>query len=315
MSNFLSIPPDPPASPGSPSRRAAAWTRAGSTPQRLGLPDAAALVKLKLNTMAVLPGLWAYLFAGGAPSGLVTLTLGLAASAFGASALNQCSEWRIDRLMRRTADRPVPSGKLSPTTARLTGLLLSGAGLAVLAIYFPPAAAGLALATILLYWLVYTPMKRRSPRCTEIGAVADALPALVGGVAGGAWWPAGGLLFLVVFLWQMPHFHPIAWLHREDYAKGGFRMLSVVDPTGRRAARAAVIYAILLLPAMILTGAILDGGWIVPLTSALLGLVFLRQAVRFRDARDRTARGLFRGSLVTLCLFLLLLLPAAITSG
>src|SRR5262249_52804291 len=174
---------------------------------------------------------------------------GTALVAGGAAVLNQLYERDTDALMRRTRTRPLPAGRVGPADAAMFGAALSSGGLALLAARTNWLAAGLALATLLVYLVVYTPMKRRTPAATLVGAVPGALPALIGWTASHGSVAAGGAaLFAIVFLWQIPHFMAIAWLYRDDYGKAGFPMLPVVEPDGVRAGRQAVAYAALLLP-------------------------------------------------------------------
>ena len=222
--------------------------------------------------------------------------------AAGAAALNQLYERDTDALMRRTRLRPLPAGRISPADARVFGFVLSAAGLALLAARANWMAAALALATLLTYLVVYTPLKRRTPLSTIVGAVPGALPALIGWTAShGSIDRSGAALFAIVFCWQLPHFMAIAWLYRDDYAKAGFPMLPVIDPEGRRAGKQAVYWALLMLLASL-----------EPTFSGLAGNAYLAVAVVFgvalfalslRFAADRnesTARALFYGSITYL---------------
>jgi heme o synthase len=181
--------------------------------------------------------------------------------AAGTAALNHYIERESDRYMRRTASRPLPSGVLQPQEALVFGVALSVAG--ALDLYFTagPLACGLGIATCLSYLLAYTPLKKRTVWATFVGAFPGAIPPMIGWVAAsgsldrGAW-----ILFGILFFWQFPHFHAIAWMYREDYARAGILMLPVVDPEGKRTYRqivftAAALIAVSLLPAIVgLTG-------------------------------------------------------------
>ena len=180
---------------------------------------------------------------------MVQAVAGTALVAGGAAVLNQVYERDTDALMRRTRLRPLPDGRVSPADARVFGVVLAAAGLAMLAARSTLLAALLAAATLVVYLVVYTPMKRRSPVATLIGAVPGALPPLIGWTAAnGRHWLGGLTLFSIVFLWQIPHFMAIAWLYRDDYGKAGFPMLPVIEPDGRKTGRQAVAYAAALLP-------------------------------------------------------------------
>jgi protoheme IX farnesyltransferase len=204
--------------------------------------------------------------------------------------------------MRRTRTRPLPAGRVTPQDARVFGLALSAAGLVLLAARANWLSAGLALATLLTYLVVYTPMKRRTPLSTIVGAVPGALPALIGWTAShGAIDRSGAALFAIVFCWQLPHFMAIAWLYREDYAKAGFPMLPVIDPDGKRAGKQAVYWALLMVLASLepnfsgLTG----NAYLAVALVFGVGLFWL--AVRFASARNEsTARALFYGSITYL---------------
>jgi len=167
--------------------------------------------------------------------------------AAGTAALNHYIERDSDRYMRRTASRPLPSGLLQPREALLFGLALCVVG--AVDLYFSAGllASGLGVATSLSYLLAYTPLKRKTVWATFVGAFPGAIPPMIGWVAAtgsldrGAW-----LLFAILFLWQFPHFHAIAWMYREDYARAGILMLPVVDPQGTRTFRQIILYAVAL---------------------------------------------------------------------
>jgi protoheme IX farnesyltransferase len=235
--------------------------------------------------------------------------LGTGLVAGGANALNMVWEWRYDALMRRTDDRPVAAGRITPRDAAMFGLFSGAAGLVLLARGCSPLAAAIGLVNLLLYVLVYTPLKRRTTLNTHIGAIPGALPALIGwtAVAGrpeaGAW-----ALFWIVFMWQIPHFLSIAWIYREDYARGGFRMLSTVDADGSVTGRQAVLGALALIPVSLLPAmhGYVSMGYI--LGAVLCGAWFLWRAVGFSLRRDpNTARLLMRASLLYLPCVLALL--------
>ena len=173
--------------------------------------------------------------------------------AAGTAALNHYIERDIDRYMRRTALRPLPSGALEPKPALIFGVTLAIAGAVDLYIVGGPLASGLGVATCLSYLLAYTPLKKRTIWATFVGAFPGAIPPMIGWVAAtgsldkGAW-----LLFAILFLWQFPHFHAISWMYREDYARAGIRMLPVVDRDGTRTFRQIVLYAVALVGASLL---------------------------------------------------------------
>ena len=241
--------------------------------------------------------------------------LGTLLVAGSASAANQWLEIRRDSRMNRTADRPLPAGRISPLGALAFVVLTLVAGLAYLAVTLPLSAVLWAALTWLLYVAVYTPLKPVSSANTAVGAVAGALPVFIG-------WSAVSesldiravALFLTLYLWQFPHFMAIAWLYREDYARGGYKMLPVVDPSGRRAGVQAVLSAAALIPVSTIP-ALAAPGWGGPLylvIVTLLGLAQLLVAALFLAQMNReSARRLLRMSLIYLpiLLGLLVLVP------
>jgi protoheme IX farnesyltransferase len=233
---------------------------------------------------------------------MVQAVAGTALVAGGAAVLNQVYERDTDALMRRTRLRPLPDGRISPADARVFGVVLAAAGLALLAARSTLLAALLAAATLVVYLVVYTPMKRRSPVATLIGAVPGALPPLIGWTAAdGRHWLGGLTLFSIVFLWQIPHFMAIAWLYRDDYGKAGFPMLPVIEPDGRKTGRQAVAYAAALLPVSLVPALIGLSGSTYLVLALALGTVLLTLSVRFARFRSlASARALFLGSIVYL---------------
>jgi protoheme IX farnesyltransferase len=241
--------------------------------------------------------------------------LGTTLVAAGASALNQFLERDSDVLMARTENRPLPAGRLQPVEVFVFGLAAGIGGIVYLALVLQrPLAAAVAAVTFLSYVFVYTPLKRLTTLNTIVGAIPGALPPVIG-------WTAvrGSLdlqilpLFLVIFIWQVPHFLAIAWMYREDYAAAGLQMLPVVDRDGHASGRQMAGYTLALLPVS-LAPAVLSGAGLVYVAGAvLLGIGFLAFTIAFarRKSVDR-ARNVMKASLVYLpLLFALLLLDAA----
>lgn len=277
------------------------------------------LTKIRLTALVVTTTSVGFLMAAGAPRPVATLVwtiVGTTLAAAGSMALNQALEASRDARMERTRRRPVPAGVLSPGHAFVFGTAVAGGGIAALALGANPLTALLGLAVVLIYTLVYTPLKSRSPLCTLAGAVCGAIPPVMGWAATGrdltfgAWLLAG-----VLFLWQIPHFLALAWLYREDYARGGFRMLPVVDPSGRTTAQMTVLYSLALLPVGVL--AALGGmtGWGFAAASFVLGggLVALSLALAARKS-DLVARRLFLATLAYLPLLLGLMVASRLPS-
>jgi protoheme IX farnesyltransferase len=269
------------------------------------LLDYIALTKPRLNLLVVATsGAGYFLGSTGAPDPLrMTLaSVGAALSACGAAVLNQVYERRTDALMRRTRLRPLPDGRVSSGEAISFGAALSALGVGLLAFGVNAYSAWLALATIVIYLAVYTPLKRRSPIATLVGAVPGALPPLIGWAAArGSVTVGGWALFAIVFLWQIPHFMAIAWMYRDDYAKAGFPMLPVLEPDGRRTGRQAVLYAAALIPLSLAPSFLGVSGRVYYWSALVLGIALLMLALRFSRARtEASARALFFGSITYL---------------
>ena len=275
-----------------------------SAPSRR-LADYVELMKPRLNVLVVASSAAGYYMGQTAATDVGAMVIAVAGTALvaaGAAALNQVSERDTDGMMQRTAGRPVPGGRVSSFDAAVFGTLLSIAGLALLAFRANRLSAALAAATIVIYLVVYTPLKRRTPLSTLVGAVPGALPPLIGWTAAhGSVAQGGAALFAILFLWQIPHFMAIAWLFRDDYARARFPMLAVIDPTGRRAARQAVFFAGVLLPISLLPSFIGVAGPAYLAVAVTLGLGFVWLAIRFAADRDQaSARMLFLGSITYL---------------
>jgi protoheme IX farnesyltransferase len=235
---------------------------------------------------------------------------GSALVAGGAGALNQWLERSRDARMRRTANRALPSGRLTAAQALAFGGLLALVGTALLFFSVNALAAATALVTLVLYVAVYTPLKAVTTLNTVIGAVPGALPPLIGwGAATGTLGREAWTLFLIVFLWQFPHFLAIAWIYREDYARAGFRMLSGRDDHGTMTGCQAVCYALALVPAGLLPALVGLAGPVYFAGALFLGLLYLGDAIGFwLHSSDARARRLLLMSFVYLPAVLLLML-------
>jgi protoheme IX farnesyltransferase len=218
---------------------------------------------------------------------LVHVLLGTALMASGTSALNQWYEADSDAKMRRTRTRPIAAGRMKRSWGFVFGVLLSAAGFVELWFGTNALAAALGLFTLLSYMVVYTPMKRRSPACTTVGALPGAMPPLIGYAAARGGLDAGALaLFLILFVWQFPHFYAIAWMYREDYALGGIKMLPVIEPDGESTAKRIVACSVLLIPISLAPRLLGMTGLIYPITAIVAGLALLYFGVRL--GRERT---------------------------
>jgi protoheme IX farnesyltransferase len=278
--------------------------------------DLMELVKARLSVLTVATAMagfalgvrdtWSWLL-------LASTLVGTALSAAGAAALNQWWERDLDARMKRTRERPLPAGRMAASDALLTGVVLSVSGVLLLALFANLLAAGLAAATIIFYILIYTPLKRITALNTIVGAVPGALPPLIGWTAARGSINAEGLtLFAILFLWQMPHFLAIAWLHRADYAQAGFKMLSENDETGAVTGRQAFIYALALLAVSLLPSVFFDYSAVYFYGALLLGAGFASMAANFAVSGGSipAARWLFLGSIAYLPLLLGLMVLA-----
>lgn len=274
--------------------------------------DVLVLVKARLSLLVLITTLVGFLLGWKGPFDWVLLTatlLGTALCAAGSSALNQWWERDIDAQMKRTMDRPLPARRMRPVDGLLFGLFFSTTGLAILALFTNWDAAFLAFATIAIYILVYTPMKRISSLNTLVGAVPGALPPLIGWMAArGNYDLEGCLLFGILWFWQMPHFLAIAWMYKDDYAQGGFVMLTANDPECATTSRQALLYSICLLLVTLVPGVLGFNSPVYFFGALVLGLVFSGFALIFIRRRDRhAARNLFFASIVYLPVLLGLL--------
>jgi protoheme IX farnesyltransferase len=206
---------------------------------------------------------------------LVSTLIGTLLVASGTATLNQFMERRYDAQMRRTANRPLASGRLSAREASWFGILLSVAGGLYLALAVNTLAALLAVSTLLSYLLVYTPLKRKTSLCTALGAIPGAMPTLIGwagasaGIGRQAW-----LLFAILFLWQFPHFLAIALMYRDDYSRAGFRMLPSFDIEGKFTKAEILVFTVVLVLATMLP-ALATGGATFLLCMSAAGAFFL----------------------------------------
>lgn len=235
--------------------------------------------------------------------------LGTALISGGAAAYNHFLEWPLDATMDRTKNRPIPTGRIRPTSAFVFATILLLVGVTVLWLHVNLWTAGLGLLTAVLYVLVYTPLKQLTWFNTYVGALPGAIPPLGGWAAatGGLTWEPF-LLAAILAIWQIPHFFAIAWMYQEDYAKAGFKMLPKFDPSGTRTVRQ-----------MIVSSAILLGASVLPFFAGLLGVTYVVGAVgiglwfgslSLKFAKDRSkanAKKVLRGSIIYLPVLLLLM--------
>ncbi len=297
-----------PGIPSSYETAARAGLLAEATP-RAGFSDYLELTKPRLSFLSMLTALVGYLAALPVRGGgtLLFVLLGTAMAAGGVAALNQWMEADTDARMSRTRTRPIPSGRVTTGSAFVLGWSLCAAGLAVLFAKVNGLSAGFALATMVCYLALYTPAKRWSRWSTEIGAVAGALPPLIGWAAAeGRVSTLGWILFGVLLFWQIPHFMAIAWIYRRDYIAVNFPMLCARDAGGGKVAAWSFVSTALLVAVTLLPVRLGYCGPAYGAAAAGLGAWFLWRALAFlrRAGREIAARRLFFASICDLPLLL-----------
>ena len=263
-----------------------------ATTPRTGLSlvvhDAMELFKVKVVLLVVVTGWGGYHLgalltpAHGSFLVLIRALLGIGAVSAGAGALNEAMEYRSDARMKRTANRPMAAGRVNLTQGIVAGMGAVVAGTLWLAICSNTLTALLALATALVYTLVYTPLKSRTRWATFIGAFPGAMGPMLGWTAarGRIEWPAIAL-FAILFVWQFPHFMSIAWLYRDDYAKAGIKMLPVVAPDGVSTVVVSLLHAVMMIPVSLLPWMLGTAGLSYAVPATLLGLLYLGYTIRF----------------------------------
>lgn len=236
--------------------------------------------------------------------------LGTAMAGGGASALNQYLERDIDARMERTRKRPLPTGAISPQSALYFGVALALGGCFLLLFENNLLTAFLTLQSTFLYVLVYTPMKRLTWLNTSVGAIPGAMPPLIGWAAATGTLHAGAwILFAVLYIWQHPHFFAIAWMYRDDFERGGLKMLPVVKPDGKIMFVQVMSFSLILIPVSMLLTVIGLSGWIYTVGALFLGLAMLAGSAAFTlQQTHASAKRVFRISLIYLPMLLLLIL-------
>ena len=270
------------------------------------------LVKARLTTLVLLTTLVGFYLGWRGTMNFALMFNTLAATALvaaGASALNQLLEREYDAKMRRTQGRPLPSGRLQPTTVAIFGGVTSVAGLVYLALAVNLLTSVLGAITLVSYLFIYTPLKRVTWLNTAIGAVPGALPPLMGWTAArGELSGEGWALFAILFFWQLPHFFAIAWMYRDEYARAGFKMLPGIDPAGQRTAQQAVSNTLALLAVSLCPFVFKMAGTVYLAGAIILGIGFLWCAIQFsRQLTLARAKHLFFASIIYLPLLLALM--------
>jgi len=279
--------------------------------------DLSVLMKVRLNFFVLVTTFFGYLLARKGLSMewaiLFHTLIGTAAAAFGSAAFNQLMEIDLDLMMKRTADRPLPSRRMNPVTAFGVGWVLSAIGIIHLAVMVNPMAAYLTAGTIAIYVFVYTPMKRMSSTNTLVGAIPGAIPPVIGwvGGGGGALDPEAWFLFGILFFWQLPHFVAINWLCRQEYEDAGYKMWSNGDISGKRSGVLCAMFALVLAAFSMLPGiwGFTNVLWLIG--GPIFGLAIMALSFRFiADGERSSCRQLFFSTLIYLPVALTVLLIA-----
>ena len=283
-----------------------------STPAKSWASVYSDLIKARLTTLVLLTTLVGFYMGWDKPMDYAAMfhaLFGTALVASGAAALNQLLEREYDARMKRTASRPLPSGRLQPVTVMLFGGICSLAGTVYLALLVNPLTSVLGAISLVSYIFIYTPLKRLTWWNTAVGAIPGALPPLMGWAAArGQLEPGGWALFAILAFWQMPHFFAIAWMYKDEYAKAGFKMLPSVDPDGSRTAQQSVSHNIGLLLVSLSPFVLHMAGKFYLVAAILLGGYYLWCAIQFGRKLDHaSAKKLFFASIIYLPLLLIAL--------
>ena len=272
------------------------------------------LIKPRIALLIVISTSVGYSYGVGQHFNLITFfnaLLGTALMAAGSATLNQWYERDLDALMNRTKMRPIPAGTITPGQALTFGVAVSVVGFLELLAFVNVLAAGLGLLTAVGYLFAYTPLKRKGPICTTIGAFPGAMPPLIGyAAASGHLTVQAWVLFAILFFWQFPHFHAIAWLYREEYEKVGIKMLAVVKPTGSALNVEIMTALLLLIPATLAPTFLHMAGKVYFAAAIVLNLAFLYFGVQMsrQHVRPRARKLLLASVIYVPLLFALLVI-------
>ncbi|WP_298711166.1 heme o synthase [Chitinophaga sp.] len=271
------------------------------------------MMKFTLTFMVVFSCVVAYLLVPGVEFGLIKVLLLFAGGILvsgSANIINQILERETDKLMARTAVRPLPGGRVSVPEAWVLCALTGVGGIAIMGFAFNWLSAGLSLLSLVLYGFVYTPWKKWNSLAVLVGAVPGAFPMLIGWTAGDNSLSIGGWsLFAIQFLWQFPHFWAIAWVAHKDYTRAGFRLMPTEAGPGKMIALQAAMYTLLLIPAGVAPYLLGLTGYISAIAAIIIGAWYLSKAVQLYRKEDvASARKLMFGSYIYLAVILLALL-------
>jgi protoheme IX farnesyltransferase len=281
------------------------------------LQDYSLLVKLRLAATVVFSSVIAYAIGvQGSVSfyHMALLFLGGFLITGGANAINEILEKDLDKLMKRTENRPLATNRMSVTEASLAAGIMGASGIMILWLVFNPTAALLGALSLFLYSFVYTPMKRISPIAVFVGAIPGAMPPLIGWVAATGSIGMGGLVITALqFLWQFPHFWSIGWVAQDDYLKAGFKLLPSQEGRGKFTALQAIVYIMFMIPVSVMPYMMQMVGLTSTIVVVAAGLLFLAQSVKlFRTCELKDAKTLMFASIIYLPVVLIALLMGKI---
>lgn len=275
--------------------------------------DYVQLIKLRLAVLVVLSAAISFSFAAKGHmdwSGLVWLIIGGFLTTGSANALNQILERETDKLMKRTQNRPLPSGRMSVREALVASIIMGVAGVFILGYFFNIASAILGLFSVISYAFIYTPLKQRSTIAVFVGAIPGAIPPLLGWIAmTNDFGFEAGIFFLIQFIWQFPHFWAIAWVLDDDYKKAGISLLPSSGGRDKSSAFQTMLYTLILIPVSLLPVAHGMGGMTLAIVSLVAGVLFFLQSVKlFRECSVNAAKQLMFGSFLYLPVVQIILL-------
>ena len=285
----------------------------GASTKNNKLKDYYLLMKFTLSFTVVFSSVVCYLLVPGLDFDIISVLLlfvgGMLVTG-AANAINQVVEKDTDALMKRTASRPVASGRMSVDEASTFAVVAAVFGIFIIGLWFNWIAAGIAAFSFFLYGFIYTPLKKIHSIAVLVGAIPGALPCLIGWAAGDPSLAVGGwVLFALQFFWQFPHFWAIAWISHEDYGRAGFKLLPSVGGPTKYAAVQSILYSVLLIPIGILPFAVGMSGTVSLIIVSIANLLMFWQCIRlFKEMDVKAARRVMFGSYIYLPVVLLSLL-------
>lgn len=288
-----------------------AITKEAAVESRSILVDYITLLKPEITSFSLLTTLTSFYLASSVHFALflfLATCIGAAFVGCGCAVLNQYLERDLDALMHRTKNRAVPSGRISPLTTLITGIILSLAGVALLAIAVNPLTAFIGAATLITYLFLYTPLKRITPLSIFVGAIPGALPPVLGWTAVRNTFDSGSvMLFAFLFCWQLPHFLALAWMYRKDYERAGYRFYTVLDTDGKRTTRYIFLSSLMLIPVSMALAFIMHLSVLYIIGMSMMGIIFAYSAFKlFLSKSNLSAKTVFHFSLLYLTVWMIM---------